>query len=195
MQAAPQTILDTVPDHPKKLNDNIAVWSEMKDLCVKYSCLSLGEGAPNVMPPQFLIQDMIDAMNAGHNQYTRTFGVPALVKKIAEIYGPKLGRELDPMKEVMVTQGANGALMAFINAFCNKGEEVVCFEPMFPLYLDHSEFAGGKVNGVPLSLDAQGEWKFDPAVLRAALSKPTAKVFVFNTPHNPTGKVFTREEI
>lgn len=124
----------------------------MKDLAVKYNCLSLGEGAPNLMPPQFLIDEMVAAMNAGHNQYTRTFGVPALVNKVAEVYGPKLERTIDPMKEVIVTQGANGSLMAFINAYCNKGQNVVCFEPMFPLYLDHTEFAGGKVTGVPLTL-------------------------------------------
>ena len=80
--------------------------------------------------------------------------------------------------------------MAFINAFCNKDDEVVCFEPMFPLYLDHTEFAGGKVHGVPLTLE-DDIWRFDPEILRAQLSKPTTKVFVFNTPHNPTGKVFT----
>ena len=166
----------------------------MKDLATKYKCLSLGEGAPNLMPPKFLIDDMIDAMNAGHNQYTRTFGIPPLVNKVAQVYGPKLGREIDPMKEVLVTLGANGALMSYINAYCNKGDQVVCFEPMFPLYLDHAEFAGGKVAGVPLFLDGN-VWKFDPEVLRAELSKPTSKVFVFNTPHNPTGKVFSDEEM
>ena len=98
------------------------------------------------------------------------------------------------MKEVLVTLGANGALSSFINSYCNKGEEVVAFEPMFPLYLDHAEFAGGKINGVPLTLEGD-IWKFDPEVLRAQLSKPTSKVFVFNTPHNPTGKVFTVEEM
>ena len=93
----------------------------MKDLQIKHNCFSLGEGAPNLMPPQFLIDDMTASMQAGpqNNQYTRTFGIPPLVKKIAEVYGPKLGREIDPMNEVIVTPGANGALMAFINAFCN----------------------------------------------------------------------------
>mmetsp|Transcript_24840 Transcript_24840/g.33252 ORF Transcript_24840/g.33252 Transcript_24840/m.33252 type:complete len:445 (+) Transcript_24840:43-1377(+) len=193
MQAA-TSLQDSLGEHPQKLSDNIAVWSEMKDLMVKYNCLSLGEGAPNLMPPQFLIDDMTAAMQAGHNQYTRTFGVPALVNKIAAVYGPKLGREINAMKEVLVTQGANGALCAFINAFCNKGEQVVSFEPMFPLYLDHAEFCGGSMLGVPLNL-VDGIWKFDPEQLRAALSKPTSKVFVFNTPHNPTGKVFTVEEM
>ena len=147
------------------------------------------------MPPKFLIQDLMDAVNAGHNQYTRTFGTPALVNKIAEVYGGRIGRSLDPMKEVLVTQGATGSLMSFISAYCNKGDEVICFEPMFPMYLDHAEFAGGRVNGVPLELDEQGVWKFDPAVLREKLSKTTSKVFLFNTPHNPTGKVFTELEM
>ena len=102
MQAVP-TILDTLPEHPQKLEDNIALWSEMKELEVKYNCLSLGEGAPNLMPPQFLIQETLNAMNAGNNQYCRTFGVPVLVKKIAEVYGAKLGRTINPMKEVLVT--------------------------------------------------------------------------------------------
>ena len=65
---------------------------------------------------------------------------------------------------------------------------------MFPLYLDHTEFAGGKVLSVPLTF-GDNNWSFDPEELRAALSKPTSKVFVFNTPHNPTGKVFTVEEM
>ena len=74
------------------------------------------------------------------------------------------------MNEVIVTPGANGALMAYINAFCNAGDEVVCFEPMFPLYLDHTEFAGGRVQGVPLRFSSEeGIWKFDPEVLRAQL--------------------------
>ena len=55
------------------------------------------------MPPQFLIDDMIEAMNAGHNQYARTFGVPVLCNKVAEVYGPKLGRTVDPMNEVLIT--------------------------------------------------------------------------------------------
>ena len=191
-QGAP--LIDTVGKHTQKLRDNIAVWSEMKDLMVKYNCLSLGEGATNLNPPKFLIDDMIVAMNAGHNQYTRTFGVPVLVNKIAEVYGAKLGRTIEPMTEVLVTQGANGSLMSFINAYCNAGDEVVCFEPMFPMYLDHAEFAGGRVRSVPLKLE-DGVWRFDPAALRAALSPLTSKVFVFNSPNNPTGKVFSVDEI
>ena len=74
------------------------------------------------MPPMFLINAMTQAMMDGHNQYNRTFGVVPLVKKIAEKYGPRLGKELDAMKEVLVTLGANAALCNFICAYCNQGD-------------------------------------------------------------------------
>ena len=93
-----------------------------------------------------------------------------LVNKIAEIYGKKLNQTLDPMKSVLVTLGANGSLMAFVNALCNKGDEVVTFCPMFPLYLDHIEMSGAKVNAVPLEYVGD-KWTFDPAKLKAALSR------------------------
>jgi len=117
------------------------------------------------------------------------------VKKIAEVYGKGLlDRTVDPMEEILVTQGANGGLNAFIMALINEGDELVTFEPMFPMYLDHVELAGGKVNSVPLTYK-DDDWRFDPEQLRQALSRPQSKVFMFNTPHNPTGKVFSREEI
>ena len=116
------------------------------------------------------------------------------MNKVAEVYGRRLNKTLDPMKDIVVTLGANGSLMAFINALCNKGDEVVTFCPMFPLYIDHIEMSGAKLNAVPLEYQ-DNKWTFNPDTLRAALSREEAKVFVFNTPHNPTGKVFTKEEI
>jgi len=71
---------------------------------------------------------------------------------------------------------------------------LVTFEPIFPSYLDHVEMAGGIVNGVALEYK-DGTWRFDPEALRAALARPKTKVFILNTPHNPTGKVFTRDEL
>lgn len=143
-------LIDSLPNDPKKLKDNIAVWSEMKDLGVKYNCLSLGEGAPARDPPDFLAKAMNQAMIDGFNQNGRTFGEPILVNKIAEIFSKKLKHKIDPMNEVMVSQGANGALMSFISAFANKGDEVVVFCPMFPMYLDHCQMGGSKVIEVPL---------------------------------------------
>ena len=79
-----------------------------------------------------------------------------------------LGREIDPINEVLVTSGANGALHAFISAYVNKGDELVAFEPLFPMVADHTEVAGGSVNGVKLSY-REGKWTFDPEELRRKL--------------------------
>jgi aspartate/methionine/tyrosine aminotransferase len=121
-------------------------------------------------------------------------GHPKLVQKIAEMYGERMSREIDPMSEVLVTQGANGSLSSFINAIVNTGDELVTFEPGFPMVYDHVEFAGGKVNAVPLTYDGS-RWIFDVEALRQALQRPETKMFLINTPHNPTGKVFTQEEM
>ncbi len=77
-----------LPIEPLKLDDNISVWSEMNETAVRYKCLSLGEGAPAYPPPKFLRDFMIEAIDAGHNQYCRTFGSLPLVEQIAIRYGP-----------------------------------------------------------------------------------------------------------
>jgi len=68
-----------------------------------------------------------------------------LVNKIAEVYGARLGKQIDPMKDVLVTLGANAALSSYVSAFSNSGDKVVAFEPMFPMYIDHGEFSGGNI--------------------------------------------------
>ena len=80
-----------LPSDPKKLVDNIAVWSEMKELGIKYKCLSLGEGAPSQEPPDFLVKAMNKAMLQDYHYAGRTYGEPVLVEKIAEIYSKKMG--------------------------------------------------------------------------------------------------------
>jgi len=74
-------------DAPARLHDTIAVWTEMKALSDKFACTSLGEGAPNMMPPKFLRDQMIKAIDGGFNQYCRSFGHPTLVNSIAKTYG------------------------------------------------------------------------------------------------------------
>jgi aspartate/methionine/tyrosine aminotransferase len=96
------------------------------------------------------------------------------------------------MREVLVTGGANGALSSYIMALCNEGDELVAFEPAFPLYFDHLDVAGGTIKTVPLE-EKDGHWNLNVDALRAVLSERT-KVLVINTPHNPTGKCFTLEE-
>ena len=92
-------------------------------------------------------------MDSGNNQYCRTYGHPTLIKEIADFYGPKLNRQIDPFKEILVASGANGALSSFIMALVNPGDEMVIFEPTFPMYLDHLKIAGGTLKTVPLYVD------------------------------------------
>ena len=82
--------METEDKLPTRLTDTIAVWSEMIELTSKYDCESLGEGAPSFELPKFLRDAMIKAIDDGHNQYTRTFGHPSLVSKIADVYSKKI---------------------------------------------------------------------------------------------------------
>lgn len=135
---------------------------------------------------------MMEAIDQGHNQYTRTFGQIDFCKKIAEVYGKQLKRQICGLTEVLVTLGANGSINCFITAFLNKDDEIVTFEPMYQPYLDHIELSGGKVIAVPLEGD---QWTFDPQKLRQALQSLKVKLFLLTNPHNPTGRVFQLDEL
>lgn len=84
-------------DLPHRVDDTVAVWEEFKEITSKYNCISFGEGAPAGNPPQFLIDELMNAIKDGHNQYTRQFGNMDLVKKVASVYGQKLNVSLNPL--------------------------------------------------------------------------------------------------
>ncbi len=149
-------------------------------MIAKYNCISLGEGSPGEQPPQFLIDELITAVKEGHNQYTKAFGNPLLVNKVAELYGPKLGRKLDPMSEVFVSVGAYYAIVQILMTLVDpkKEEEVVLFEPGFPCYYDHIQFAGGIVKSALLEFK-DGKWIFNPENLRSVLNEKT-RVLILN---------------
>lgn len=126
-------------DLPHRVDNGTSVWEEFKEITAKYNCISLGEGAPSSMPPKFLIDELFTAINEGHNQYTRAFGNPILAAKIAEVYGKKIGRKIDPMSEVTIGVGAYYVIVDLLMALVNPKEqdEVVVFEPSYPCYYDH----------------------------------------------------------
>jgi len=105
-----------------------------------------------------------------------------------------MNRELNWQTEVLVTQGSAGALESYICALVNKDDEAVMFEPTWNGYQDFVEMAGGKANFIPL-VQSGDNWVFNPEELRAALKRPQTKVFILTSPHNPTGKVFTQDEM
>jgi aspartate/methionine/tyrosine aminotransferase len=104
------------------LADNVNIWLEAAELTAKYKCISFAQGSPEFQPPAFLKQNIIEAIEEGQNQYCRSFGHPLLINKVAEVYGEKLKRQINPMTEVLISHGATGALSAFLNAFVNRDE-------------------------------------------------------------------------
>jgi aminotransferase len=131
------------------------------------------------------------AIHGDVNQYAITWGAPALRLAIAEKYHRFYGMTIDPDKEITVTCGGTEAMAAVFLALIDPGDEVIVFEPFYENYGPDAILAGAKPVFVPLE---PPDWTFDPQKLRDAFTERT-KAIIVNTPHNPTGRVFTREEM
>eukprot|EP00310_Coccolithus_braarudii_P022139 CAMPEP_0183355830 /NCGR_PEP_ID=MMETSP0164_2-20130417/42038_1 /TAXON_ID=221442 /ORGANISM="Coccolithus pelagicus ssp braarudi, Strain PLY182g" /LENGTH=445 /DNA_ID=CAMNT_0025529069 /DNA_START=138 /DNA_END=1475 /DNA_ORIENTATION=- len=172
------------------------VWSEFGELAAQTpNAVNLGQGFPDWQPPEFVVEQAFEALRSGHHQYTRPAGHPPLVEVLAERYSHHLERRIEPMSEVAVTVGASQALYVTLQALVNPGEEVLLLEPAFDLYYGQVKLTGATVVPVALSFDeGEGEWQLDAARLEAAIT-PRTKLLILNSPHNPTGKVFTEDEM
>jgi len=169
------------------------VWSEFQGLAAETGGVNLGQGYPNWDPPAFVVEAAQQAVADGFHQYTRTSGHPRLVEHLAERYSRHMEREIDPINEIAITVGASQALYITMQALLRPGDEVILLEPFFDLYIGQIRLSGAVPKFVPLQ-PCNGQWEFDPALLREAMTDKT-RAIVINTPHNPTGKVFTREEL
>ncbi|HZU07335.1 MAG TPA: aminotransferase class I/II-fold pyridoxal phosphate-dependent enzyme [Chloroflexota bacterium] len=163
----------------------------MTRLCTAVNGINLAQGFPDFPAPQAIKDAACAAIQADINQYAITWGAPALRTAIAEKYSPVFGRALDPEREITVVCGATEAMLAAMLAVVDPGDEVVVFEPFYENYGPDAVLAGARPRYVPLH---PPDWRFDPDALRAAFG-PRTRAIVVNTPHNPTGKVFTREEL
>jgi N-succinyldiaminopimelate aminotransferase len=170
------------------------VFSEFSALAVAHGAVNLGQGFPDFAPPDFVVQALRSAIEGDHHQYARGSGLLALAETLAAQLERPLGRTVDPLDEVTVTVGATEALFATTLALVEPGDEVILFEPFYDSYPADVAIAGGQMRFVPLQPGTDGRWGFDPDELRQAFSRRTKLIFV-NTPHNPTGKVFTEEEL
>ncbi|CAI2369728.1 unnamed protein product [Moneuplotes crassus] len=178
-----------------KLDDNLCVWQEFGQISRKYKVPSLGEGAPHFQPPKFLVDNLVKAIEEGHNQYTSSYGHPEARKLIAELYSPKFNREINDGNEVLICNGANGCMNTLLQAMLSdEKDEVIFIEPFFPQYLGHAQFARGSIRTVPLLVGDDNQWHLDLDVLKETLNENT-RCIILNTPHNPTGKVFTKAEL
>lgn len=173
-----------------------SIFSEFSRLALQHQAVNLGQGFPDFDGPKEIAQAAIDAINGGANQYAVGQGTPALRTAIAAHAKRFYGQELDPLTQVGVTSGATEAIFAAVQAFTNPGDEVVLFEPFYDSYLASAQMAGVTPRFVRLRAPdaAHAQWWFDDAELEAAFTLKTRLVIV-NTPNNPTGKLFTRDEL
>jgi N-succinyldiaminopimelate aminotransferase len=170
------------------------IFAEMSALAVATGSVNLGQGFPDTDGPPEILRAAADAITTGtHNQYPPGPGIPELRRAVAAHQQRFYGLEFDPDTEVLVTAGATEAIAAALMGLVSAGDEVVTFEPYYDSYAACIALAGARRRVVTLRPDGQ-RWTFDPDQLRAAITKH-AKVILLNTPHNPTGKVFERDEL
>ncbi len=167
------------------------IFAEMSALATTTGSVNLGQGFPDDDGPREVLDAAIDAINGGLNQYPPGPGMPVLRQAIAAHQSRFYGLSYDPDTEVLVTAGATEALAGALLALVDSGDEVVVLEPMFDSYAPCISMAGGVAKPVTLR---PPEYGFDPDDLRAAITAKT-KLILFNSPHNPTGRVFTRDEV
>jgi aspartate/methionine/tyrosine aminotransferase len=168
-----------------------SVIREMTRLAVIHGAVNLAQGFPDFPAPVDLKQAAIEAISADHNQYPITWGTKLFREAIAQKYARTYGMEIDPAREITVTCGATEGMIATLLAVADPGDEIVVFEPYYENYHPDTLLCGAERRLVKLHAP---DWNFDPDELRSAFS-PRTKAIIINTPNNPTGKVFSREEL
>ena len=163
----------------------------MTRLAVRHGAVNLAQGFPDFAAPVELLEAAQSALSAGHNQYTITWGARPFRDAIAGKYRRTYGLELDAEREITVCCGSTEGMIASMLAVADPGDEIVIFEPYYENYGPDSLLCGARRRYVTLH---PPDWTFDPAELRAAFNGRT-KAIIVNTPNNPTGKVFSREEL
>lgn len=182
--------------HERILNERLAefgttIFAEMSALALATNSINLGQGFPDTDGPEEVKAAAIAAINAGHNQYPPGRGIPALLQAVTNHQFRFYGLQYDPASEVLITAGATEAITAAVLALCEPGDEVLLFEPYYDSYVAAIAMSGATRITVPLR---PPRWEFEPAELRNAITSKT-RLIILNTPHNPTGKVFSREEL
>jgi aspartate/methionine/tyrosine aminotransferase len=168
----------------------------MTKLAIEHDAVNLAQGFPDFDGPADAVRAANAAARAGKNQYARPYGEPVLVHALAASHRVTHGRDVDPLEEVTVTSGCTEALAASMLGLVNPGDEVVVLEPYYDCYRAVIEMAGGVPRFVPLrEPEAPGRaFRLVRSELKSAFSGRTRAVLL-NSPHNPTGKVLTREEL
>ena len=161
-----------------------ATWSR---IAAENKAINLGQGFPDFDAPEFVKEAAVEAIRAGENQYSRSAGHPLLVHAIADTFE----LQVDPMEEVTVTCGSTEAISNAILGIVNPGDEVIVIEPFYDSYIACLSMAGAIPKIVTLRAP---DFTLDESELRNAFSDKT-KMIIVNSPHNPTGRVFSHQEL
>jgi aspartate/methionine/tyrosine aminotransferase len=153
--------------------------------------INFAQGFPDFETDPRIVEAAVQALRNGHNQYATTWGAPALRQGVARKQSVAWGRRVDPELEVTVSCGATEAMIAAMLAAVDPGDEVIVFEPFYENYGPDCILSGAIPRFVALN---PPDWSFDPDELRRAFNSKT-RAIVVNTPHNPTGKVYSRGEL
>ena len=168
------------------------IFTEINNLAQQHHALNLGQGKPDFDAPQDVVMQMVQALQSGrYNQYAPGNGSPTLQQAVADHAARFYKMQIDPTKGVIVTAGATEGIFAAVLGLVDPGDEVIVIEPCYDSYVPNIIMANAVPVFVPLHPPT---WTIDPDELRAAFTTKT-RALILNTPHNPTGRVFTRQEL
>jgi methionine aminotransferase len=172
-------------------NVGTTIFTVMSALAAERGAINLGQGFPDFECDPRLTDAVADAMRAGHNQYPPMAGLPVLREAIAQKVEALYGRRYDPGREITVTAGATQAILSAILAVVHPGDDVIVLEPCYDSYAPNIELAGARVVRVALT---PGSFRPDFDAMAAAMT-PRTRAIVVNSPHNPSGTVWTPAEV
>ena len=167
------------------------IFTVMSALATEKNAVNLGQGFPDFDCDPKLVDAVTDAMQRGLNQYPPMAGVPVLREAVAAKLATLYGGHYDAGSEITITAGATQAIITIILAVVHPGDEVIVLEPCYDSYVPNIELAGGTVVRVPLT---PGTFRPDFEKIKAALS-PKTRAIIINSPHNPSGMVWTQAEM
>lgn len=171
-----------------------SIFAEMTALAIETHSINLGQGFPDYDGPTEVLETARQNIANGVNQYPPGIGLPDLRHAITEHQHRFWNLSYDPDTEVLVTMGATEALAGALLGILNEGDEVIVFEPLFDTYAGCVALAGAVLAPVTLRPQPNGRYGFDPSELTSAVTNKT-RMILLNSPHNPTGMVFTRDEL
>ena len=175
----------------KALSFTESVIRDMTRVCLAHQGINLAQGFPDFPAPAGIKEAAVRAIREDFNQYAITWGTPALRRAIAEKFAHYNGLQVDPEREITVCCGATECMISSLMAIVNPGEEVIVFEPFYENYGPDTILCGAVPRFITLH---EPDWRFDETKLAKAFNNKT-KAIIINTPNNPTGKVFSREEL